>query len=64
MLRACVEKFDVTENLKILTKFLTSKRCLNPTISVAVVNGFVPLFVYPSHQKMRAVLQSLASSYH
>jgi glucuronate isomerase len=29
MLHACVQRFDVTENLKILVKFLASKRCLN-----------------------------------
>jgi hypothetical protein len=28
MLRACVQRFDVTGNLKILAKFLASKRCL------------------------------------
>jgi hypothetical protein len=28
MLHACVQRFDVTENLKILAKFLASKRCL------------------------------------
>jgi hypothetical protein len=27
MLHACVQRFDVTENLKILAKFLASKRC-------------------------------------
>jgi hypothetical protein len=27
MLHACVQRFDVTRNLKILVKFLTSKRC-------------------------------------
>jgi hypothetical protein len=28
MLHACVQRFDVTGNLKILAKFLASKRCL------------------------------------
>jgi hypothetical protein len=27
MLHACVQRFDVTGNLKILAKFLASKRC-------------------------------------
>jgi hypothetical protein len=27
MLHECIQRFDVTENLKILAKFLTSKRC-------------------------------------
>jgi hypothetical protein len=30
MLHAYVQRFDVTENLKILTKFLASKRCSGP----------------------------------
>jgi hypothetical protein len=29
MLHACVQRFDLTENLKILAKFLASKRCLD-----------------------------------
>jgi hypothetical protein len=30
MLYACVQRFDVTGNLKILAKFLASKRCPRP----------------------------------
>jgi hypothetical protein len=29
MLHVCVQRFDVTGNLKILAKFLSSKGCLN-----------------------------------
>jgi hypothetical protein len=31
MFHACVKRFDVTGNLKILAKFLASKRCLGPS---------------------------------
>jgi hypothetical protein len=37
MLHACVQRFDVTENLKILAKFLASKRCLgNPSVDAVL----------------------------
>jgi hypothetical protein len=37
MLHACVQRFDVTGNLKILVKFLASKRCLR--IGMALRNA-------------------------
>jgi hypothetical protein len=36
MLHACVQRFDVTGNLKILAKFLASKRCLCPTAATVI----------------------------
>ena len=40
-----------------------SKWLLNPTISVAVVNGFVPLFVYQSPEDASTVLLQYQSSH-
>jgi hypothetical protein len=39
ILYACVQRFDVTRNLKILTKFLASKRCLSLPPFVPRVGG-------------------------
>jgi hypothetical protein len=38
MLHACVQRFDVTGNLKILATFLASKRCPTP---LSVLGVFV-----------------------
>jgi hypothetical protein len=37
MLHACVQRFDVMGNLKILAKFLASKRCLGVLFFVAYI---------------------------
>jgi hypothetical protein len=41
MLHVCVQRFDVTENLKILAKFLASKRCL--ALLVQLTSGHMAL---------------------
>jgi hypothetical protein len=49
MLYACVQRFDVTGNLKFLAKFLASKRCLNPgegNSETERVNGSRRAFVF------------------
>jgi hypothetical protein len=44
MFHACVQRFDVTENLKILAKFLASKRCHRTlhNLQLGNVGGLVP----------------------
>jgi hypothetical protein len=55
MLRACVQRFDVTENLKILAKFLASKRLLMlmlgsslPRFRFIIITPFCWLLIYRS----------------
>jgi hypothetical protein len=48
MLNACVQRFDVTENVKIFAKFLGTKPGLNTTV-VSFIHSFseiVPLLAF------------------
>jgi hypothetical protein len=57
MLHVCVQRFDVTENLKILAKFLASKRCLSIFFVIPIGNYGIICWLLLAYDTLQALFE-------